>query len=141
MHKLLTRVLIPCIPPLLAGSNFTPYTLQVGLEGGLATGFEKLIMDADRLRWISKSTGWVWIWTEDQFARDAYQEVEPGGHFLGSRIIRCVTTRQHSMMRSLSDSDNVETWEEKGWSKICVNALLISGMQDACDNYETPPMD
>ena len=41
---------------MLAGSNFTLHAAG-WLEGGLATGYEKLIMDADRLGSYQKVLG------------------------------------------------------------------------------------
>ena len=95
----------------LAGSNFTLHSAG-WLEGGLATGFEKLIMDADRLGAYQKLMSGLDL-AEDHLARDAFEAVEPGGHFLGS---------DHTMRHyqnafydaTLSDSDNVENWEEQG---------------------------
>ncbi len=96
---------------ILAGSNYTLHAAG-WLEGGLATGFEKLIMDADRLGSYQKLLGGVDM-SEDQFARDAYEEVEPGGHFLG-----CAHTMRHYQTAfydaTLSDSENVESWEDNG---------------------------
>ncbi len=113
----------------LAGSNYTLHAAG-WLEGGLATGFEKLIMDADRLGSYQKLMAGLDI-SEDQFARDAYREVEPGGHFLGSsHTLRHYQTAFYDA--ELSDSENVESWEEKGsqdmrrrafdkWNKMLAN--------------------
>ena len=96
---------------MLAGSNYTLHAAG-WLEGGLATGYEKLIMDADRLGSYQKLSGGLDI-SDDQFARDAYQEVEPGGHFLGSaHTMRHYQTAFYDA--ELSNSENVESWEEAG---------------------------
>jgi len=106
----------------LAGSHFTLHAAG-WLEGGLSTGFEKLVMDADRLGSYQKILGGLDS-SEDQFARDAYQEVEPGGHFLAS-----AHTMRHYQNAfydaELSDSDNVESWEEKGtpYGQFCQRSL------------------
>ena len=86
--------------------------------------------------------------SEDQFARDAYQETEPGGHFLGSaHILRHYQTAFYDAQ--LSDSENVESWEEKGspdmhrraydkWNKMLANyetPPLDAGVKDALDDY------
>ncbi|NCW60522.1 MAG: trimethylamine methyltransferase [Rhodobacteraceae bacterium] len=68
---------------MLAGSNYTLHAAG-WLEGGLSTGFEKLIMDADRLGSYQKFLGQGLDLGPDAFARDAYEQVAPGGHFLGS---------------------------------------------------------
>ncbi|MEM7565519.1 MAG: trimethylamine methyltransferase family protein, partial [Pseudomonadota bacterium] len=120
----------------LAGSNFTLHSAG-WLEGGLATGFEKLIMDADRLGSYQKLMNGLDM-DEDQFARDAYQEVEPGGHFLGSaHTMRHYQTAFYDA--ELSDSDNVETWEEKGSKDMRKRAFDKWNRMLA--SYEKPPMD
>ena len=118
----------------LAGSHFTLHAAG-WLEGGLATGFEKLVMDADRLGGYQKVMAGLDM-SEDQFARDAYQEVEPGGHFLGSaHTMRHYQNAFYSA--ELSDSENVESWEEGGskdmrrrayekWNKMLANYELPS---------------
>lgn len=96
---------------LIGGSNFT---LQSAgwLEGGLCAGFEKLIMDADRLGGYQKLAQGLDV-RDEAMARDAYDEVEPGGHFLGcGHTMRNYTTAFYEPV--LSDSENVESWEEGG---------------------------
>lgn len=121
---------------MLAGSHFTLHAAG-WLEGGLATGFEKLIMDADRLGSYQKILAGLDM-DDDQFARDAYQEVEPGGHFLGS-----AHTMRHYQNAfyapELSDSENVESWEEKGSQDMRRRAY--NKWNHMLENYEEPPMD
>ena len=120
----------------MAGSNYTLHAAG-WLEGGLATGFEKLIMDADRLGAYQKLLAGLDL-SDDQFARDAYEEVEPGGHFLGSaHTMRHYQSAFYSA--ELSDSENVESWEEKGSEDMRKrayrkwNAMLDSYVQPAID--------
>jgi len=120
----------------LAGSNFTLHAAG-WLEGGLTTGFEKLIMDADRLGSYQKVMAGLDM-SDDQLARDAYQEVEPGGHFLGSaHTMRHYQTAFYDA--ELSDSDNVETWEENGSQDMRKRAFNKWNRMLA--NYEAPPID
>ncbi len=95
----------------LAGTNFVLHSAG-WLEGGLCTGFEKLVIDAERLTAYQRLLGGLDT-SDDAMARDAYDEVEPAGHFLG-----CSHTMRHyktAFFESrLSDSENVESWEEKG---------------------------
>lgn len=120
----------------LAGSNFTLHAAG-WLEGGLATGYEKLIMDADRLGGYQKVLAGLDM-DDDQFARDAYEEVEPGGHFLGS-----AHTMRHYQNAfydaELSDSENVESWEEKGSQDMRERAY--HKWNRMLDSYEQPAMD
>ena len=121
---------------MLAGANFVLHSAG-WLEGGLATGFEKLVMDADRLGAYQKVLGGLDV-SDNALARDAYGEVEPGGHFLGcgNTMANYKTAFYDS---ALSDSENVESWEEKGSKDMerrayeRWNALL--------ESYQTPPMD
>ena len=122
---------------MLAGSNFTLHAAG-WLEGGLSTGFEKLIMDADRLGSYQKVLS-VGLETDDNaFARDAYEEVEPGGHFLGSahtmRNYQDIFYEPH-----LSDSENVESWEDAGAKDM--RARAYDRWNDMLDNYRAPPID
>lgn len=122
---------------MLAGSNFTLHAAG-WLEGGLSTGFEKLIMDADRLGSYQKVLS-VGLETDDNaFARDAYEEVEPGGHFLGSahtmRNYQDIFYEPH-----LSDSENVESWEDAGAKDM--RARAYDKWNDMLDNYQAPPID
>ena len=120
----------------MAGSNFTLHSAG-WLEGGLATGFEKLIMDADRLGSYQKLMRGMDT-SEDQFARDAYLETEPGGHFLGS-----AHTMRHYQDAfyepKLSNSENVESWEEAGAKDM--RRLAFERWNMMLDAYEKPPID
>jgi len=121
---------------ILAGSNYTLHAAG-WLEGGLSTGYEKLIMDADRLGSYQKILGGLDT-SDDQFARDAYEEVEPGGHFLGS-----AHTMRHYQSAfyeaELSDSENVESWEEKG--SMDMRKRAYHKWNTMLENYEQPPLD
>ncbi len=120
----------------MAGSNYTLHAAG-WLEGGLATGFEKLVMDADRLGSYQKVMAGLDV-SDDQFAKDAYLETEPGGHFLGS-----AHTMRHYQNAfydaELSDSENVESWEEKGGHDMRRRAF--DKWNQMLRDYETPPMD
>ena len=100
---------------MLAGANFVLHAAG-WMEGGLCTGFEKLMMNADRLGGYQKLLGGLDIGTE-ALAGDVYQKVAPGGHFLGSaHTMRNYRTAFYEP--ALSDSENVESWEE-GANRIC----------------------
>lgn len=121
----------------LAGSNFTLHAAG-WLEGGLATGFEKLVMDADRLGAYQKLVGQGHVDDEDALARDAYAEVAPGGHFLGSaHTMRNYQTAFYEPR--LSDSENVESWEEGG--SLDMRARAHARWTEMLNQYEAPPID
>lgn len=122
---------------MLAGANFVLHSAG-WLEGGLCTGFEKLIMDADRLGGYQKALGQGLDTSDEALARDAYEEVEAGGHFLG-----CGHTMRHYQTAfyepKLSDSENVESWEEGGSHDMRKRAF--DRWTQMLKGYQAPPMD
>lgn len=122
---------------MLAGANFVLHAAG-WLEGGLCTGFEKLIMDADRLGSYQKVLSQGLDTSEEALARDAYGEVAPGGHFLGSsHTMRNYQTAFYEP--ALSDSENVESWEEGGSKDMRRRAYdRWNAMLEA---YQPPAMD
>ena len=122
---------------MLAGANFVLHSAG-WMEGGLCTGFEKLIMDADRLGSYQKVLSQGLDTSDEAFARDAYTEVEPGGHFLGSgHTMRNYQTAFYEP--KLSDSENVESWEEGGCKDMRQRAY--ERWNQMLNQYEAPPMD
>ena len=73
----------PCFPTCLAGVNFVLHTAG-WLEGGLAMGYEKFVMDADQAGMMHTLLAGVDL-SENGQALDAIREVGPGKHFLGLR--------------------------------------------------------
>jgi len=97
---------------MMAGAHFVLHAAG-WLEGGLCTGYEKLLLDADRLGSYQKILGQGLDTSDEAMARDAYSEVEPGGHFLGSgHTMRNYETAFYEA--PLSDSESCEQWEENG---------------------------
>ncbi len=121
---------------MMAGANFVLHSAG-WLEGGLATGFEKLVMDADRLGSYQKVLNGLDM-SDNAMARDAYAEVEPGGHFLG-----CSNTmanyRTAFYESALSDSENVESWEEKGSKDM--ERRAYERWNSMLNTYEAPPLE
>jgi len=122
---------------MLAGANYVLHAAG-WLEGGLCTGFEKLVMDADRLGSYQKILDEALDISDEAFARDAYGEVAPGGHFLGcAHTMRNYQTAFYEPR--LSDSENVENWEEAGSSDMRMRAY--DRWNDMLRQYEAPPID
>lgn len=122
---------------MLAGANFVLHSAG-WLEGGLCTGFEKLIMDADRLGGYQKVLGQGLDTSGEAMARDAYTEVEPGGHFLGcGHTMRNYQTAFYEP--KLSDSENVESWEDAG--SLDMRTLANARVKQMLNDYQEPPMD
>ncbi len=120
----------------LAGANFVLHAAG-WLEGGLCTGFEKLVMDADRLGAYQKLLGGLDA-SPEAMAGDAYDEVAPAGHFLGcGHTMRNYTTAFYEP--ALSDSENVESWEEGGSKDMRRRAY--ERWTTMLTAYETPPLD
>jgi trimethylamine---corrinoid protein Co-methyltransferase len=120
----------------LGGAHFILHAAG-WLEGGLATGYEKLVMDADRLGAYEVMLRGLPI-DEDTLAHDAYADVPPGGHFLGSaHTLRHYTTAFYEA--ALSDSNSVEQWEEQGSRDTAVRAH--ERWKQLLREYQPPPMD
>ncbi|HIC79618.1 MAG TPA: trimethylamine methyltransferase [Kiloniellaceae bacterium] len=120
----------------LAGANFV---LQSAgwLEGGLCTGYEKLVMDADRLGAYRLLLSGMAV-DNESLARDAYEEVEPAGHFLGcAHTLRNYQTAFYEP--ALSDSENVESWEERGSQDM--ERRAYARWNALLKDYEAPPID
>ncbi|WP_170427281.1 trimethylamine methyltransferase family protein [Ruegeria arenilitoris] len=122
---------------MLAGANFVLHSAG-WLEGGLCTGFEKLIMDADRLGSYHKVLSQGLDTSDEALARDAYGEVDAGGHFLGcGHTMRNYQTAFYEP--KLSDSENVESWEEGGSKDMRRRAY--ERWNAMLNEYQPPAMD
>ena len=122
---------------MLAGANYVLHAAG-WLEGGLCTGYEKLVMDADRLGSYQKILTQGLATSPDMLARDAYAEVAPGGHFLGSaHTMRNYQTAFYEP--ALSNSENVESWEESG--SLDMRTRACQRWKSMLQTYEPPPID
>ena len=123
----------------LGGANFVLHAAG-WLEGGLATGYEKMVLDADRLgAYEVVLRGFAT--DDDSLGTTAYGDVEPGGHFLGSaHTLGHYTDAFYEA--ALSDSDSVEKWEEMGStgrraSRLCALEQAARGVPGATDRART----
>jgi trimethylamine---corrinoid protein Co-methyltransferase len=133
-------------PTMHAGTNFVLHAAG-WLEGGLIAGYEKFILDLEVCGIMQKLAGGIKL-DEEQFAWDAYAEVEPGGHFLGAQhTMRNYETAfyQHKIFTM----DNYEKWEQEGshdsyiranarWKQMLANyeaPLLDEGKREALEEY------
>jgi len=122
---------------MLAGANFVLHAAG-WLEGGLCVGFEKLIMDADRLGSYQKILDQGLDISMEALAQDAYAEVDPGGHFLGSsHTMRNYQTAFYEP--DLSHSENVESWEDEG--ALDMRARAYHRWQHMLKEYQPPHID
>ncbi len=124
------------LPTCLAGVNFVLHTAG-WLEGGLAMGYEKFVMDADQAGMMQTFLSGVDM-SENGQAMDAIREVGPGKHFLG-----CAHTQANfetAFYRSpLTDNNSFEQWEAEGASDMAKRANGYWKRQLA--EYEAPPLD
>ncbi len=106
-------------PTLLSGVNFCLHAAG-WLEGGLSSGYEKIIMDHDQLTMFQKFSEGL-DFSENGQAMDAIREVGPGSHYLG-----CTHTQnnfENAFWRSgLADNNSFEQWRDEGENDIVVRA-------------------
>ena len=99
------------LPTLTAGVNFVLHAAG-WLEGGLASSYEKLIMDADQLGMMQVFAEGFDL-SENGQAMDAIREVGPGVHFLG-----CAHTQNNFKTAfyrsSIADNNSFEQWQSEG---------------------------
>jgi trimethylamine--corrinoid protein Co-methyltransferase len=124
------------LPSCLAGVNFMLHVAG-WLEGGLAMGYEKFVMDVDQAGMMHTLLAGVDLSPNGQ-ALDAMREVGPGKHFLG-----CAHTQANfetAFYRSpLADNNSYEQWEAEGGTDMAQRANKLWKKQLA--EYVEPPMD
>ncbi len=120
----------------MAGVNFMLHTAG-WLEGGLAMGYEKFVMDADQASMLAVLLAGVDLSKNGQ-ALDALREVGPGNHFLG-----CTHTQenfQSAFWRSeVSDNNSFEQWESEGSLDAAQRANIK--WKSTLASYVEPPID
>jgi trimethylamine---corrinoid protein Co-methyltransferase len=121
---------------LLAGTNFVLHAAG-WLEGGLASSYEKFMMDADQLGMLQAMASGVDL-SENGQAMDALAQVGPGSHFLG-----CDHTQanfQTAFYRSpLADNNSYEQWLAEGENRIEQRANKL--VREWLASYEAPALD
>jgi trimethylamine--corrinoid protein Co-methyltransferase len=124
------------LPACLAGVNFVLHVAG-WLEGGLAMGYEKFVMDTDQAGMMHTLLEGVDL-SENGQALDAIREVGPGKHFLG-----CAHTQANfetAFYRSpLADNNSFEQWEAEGSMDMAKRANALWKKQLA--EYVAPPLD
>ena len=124
------------IPTLMGGVNFVLHAAG-WLEGGLATSYEKLVMDADQLGMMQVMAGGIDL-SENAQALSALREVGPGSHFLG-----CGHTQANFetafYRSSIADNNSFEQWQAEGSKDAAARANALWKQRLAA--YEPPPLD
>ncbi len=120
----------------LAGVNFMLHTAG-WLEGGLAMGYEKFILDADQANMLAVLLSGVDM-SENGQALDALREVGPGQHFLGAAHTQA--NFETAFYRStVADSNSFEQWEQEGSLDAAARANKI--WKQMLNDYEAPALD
>jgi trimethylamine--corrinoid protein Co-methyltransferase len=95
----------------MAGANFVLHSAG-WLEAGLVMSYEKFVMDAEQCG-AFHVIGHGMTLDDNGFAMDAFREVGPGNHFLGSAH----TLRNYEAAFfdfELSDNNSFEQWSQEG---------------------------
>ena len=124
------------IPAILGGVNFMLHSAG-WLEGGLAMGYEKFIIDADQCGLAASFVKGIDL-SENGQALDAIKETGPGQHFLGSEH----TLKNFETAFAVSDianNDSYEQWSEEGSLDAAQRANTI--WKKMLNDYEPPPLD
>ncbi len=123
-------------PTVLGGVNFVLHAAG-WLEGGLAMGYEKFVLDADQCgMWHAFAKG-VDLSPNGQ-ALDALLTNEPGVHFLGHA--HTLANFEAAFYRSpVADTSSYEQWLAEGSSDAAQRANAI--WKRTLAEVETPPLD
>jgi trimethylamine--corrinoid protein Co-methyltransferase len=123
-------------PTVLGGVNFVLHAAG-WLEGGLAVGYEKFILDADQCGMMQVLAQGLDL-SENGQALDAIRDNEPGTHYLGSA--HTLANFETAFYRSdVADNNSFEQWVEDGSLDAAQRANRIWKRMLA--EYEAPPID
>jgi len=124
------------IPTILAGVNFVLHAAG-WLEGGLAIGYEKFILDADQCGMAAVFVKGIDL-SENGQAVDAIIANGPGQHFLGTA--HTLANFESAFYRSeTADNNSYEQWLEDGSQDAAQRANRI--WKRMLNEYEAPPID
>jgi trimethylamine--corrinoid protein Co-methyltransferase len=123
-------------PAFLAGANFVLHSAG-WLEAGLVMSYEKFVIDAEQCG-AFHVVGRGLTLDDNGFAMDAFAEVGPGSHFLGSaHTMRNFETAFFDF--ELSDNNSFEQWTQEGSHDIVWRAnRRWKGLLEA---YQPPAVD
>jgi trimethylamine---corrinoid protein Co-methyltransferase len=120
----------------LAGVNFVLHAAG-WLEGGLASSYEKFVLDADQLGMMKTMLEGIDL-SENGQALDAIREVGPGAHFLG-----CAHTQANFetafYRSSIADNNTYEQWLAEGERDAATRASVL--VKRMLNEYEAPAID
>lgn len=123
-------------PGVMGGVNFMLHGAG-WMEAGLASSYEKFIMDADQLAMMEVVCRGIDL-SETGQAMDAVREVGPGGHYLG-----CAHTQANFetafYRSSVADYESFEQWSQEGSLDAAKRANAQWKQQ--LDSYQAPAID
>ena len=124
------------LPTLTAGVNFVLHAAG-WLEGGLASGYEKFVMDADQLGMLAVFARGFDL-SENGQAMDAIREVGPGVHFLGCNHTQA-NFKTAFYRSAIADNNSFEQWQSEGAKDAPQRANAI--WKKTLAEYQPPPLD
>lgn len=123
-------------PTVLGGVNFVLHAAG-WLEGGLAIGYEKFVLDCDQLGMMGTFVKGLDM-SDNGLALDAIRVHEPGNHFLGTA--HTLANFETAFYRSdTADNSSFEQWTDEGRLDAAQRANAIWKRRLA--EYEPPPLD
>jgi trimethylamine---corrinoid protein Co-methyltransferase len=123
-------------PAFLCGAHFILHGAG-WLEGGLSMSYEKFVIDAEQCGAFQVIGNGLAL-DDNAFGMDAFAEVGPGAHFLGSQhTLRNYETAFYEF--PLADNNSFEQWSEQGSKDIVTRAN--AAWKDMLANYEAPALD
>ena len=123
-------------PTILGGVNFVLHAAG-WLEGGLAMGYEKFVLDLDQCGQMHELAKGMDLSPNGQ-AIDAILANEPGTHFLGTA--HTLANFETAFYRSnTADNNSFEQWEIDGSLDAAQRANAI--WKQTLAEYEAPPLD
>ena len=130
------EAMMTMMPTMLAGANYVMHSAG-WLESGLASCYEKFIVDVEILRMLYHEFTPLEV-TDETLAFSAHEEVGAGGHFLGA-VHTLERFRECFYRPLLSSTENYERWNRNGGKDAAARATDI--WRKTVEEYEQPPMD
>ncbi len=129
------------LPTILAGTNFVLHSAG-WLEGGLASGYEKFVMDADQCGMMQVLANGIDL-SENGQAMDAVREVGAREFGANRHYLECGHTQRNfetAFYRSnIADNNSFEQWESDGRQDAAQRANKLWKRMLA--DYEPPAID
>ena len=121
---------------MFAGANVVNHATG-WLEGGLVTGFEKTVIDADLCGKVARFFEGIDL-SENALALDAIMATGPGAHFLGSEHTQA-NFKSAFYISTSSDNNSFEQWQVDGAMDAAERANRR--WKHLLDSYEDPGLD